>query len=131
MNTFDVLFELVERVTCKPGWSFRLDDDDDGFRLVILIPVTDSRPGGELTGVRHYFPVPTTTWNAKSWRRWIFECCRRVEDHELGEWFLDGRERPFAPLHGPGNDPYTIREVSTEEEARTDQQGVVHDAIAR
>jgi hypothetical protein len=121
-NTFEILKSVVERATCKPGWTFNLDDDDEGFRLVIFVPVTDAREG-ELTGVRHYFPVPTTTWNEKSWRRWVFERCRKVEDHELAEWFLVGGERPFAPLHGPGHDPYTIREVSTEEEARTDQQG--------
>lgn len=165
-NTFDTLRVLLRRTTCKPGWTFRLEDDDEGFRLVILAPCEDSRAAptyvtdaelemvqdivgstGRLSnaercriyerfrhhfrvpmryiGINHYFPVPTTTWNEKSWRRWIFECCRKVEDHELGEWFLVGGERPFAPLHAPGCDPYTIREVSTEEEARTDQHGNV------
>jgi hypothetical protein len=76
-------------------------------------------------GVNHYFPIPTATYNMKSWRRWVFECCRRVEDHELGEWFLLDGARPFAPQHFPGADPYTIHETQTEEEARTDQRGNV------
>ncbi len=156
-NTFDVLRGLVSKVTCKPGWAFSLADDDEGFRLVILVPCEDSRfspaPGRDCYSrkgqwcewpyidrgcvhcgrlreevtrsmyVRHFFPVPVATYNKKSWRRWIFECCRKVEDHELGEWFLVEGERPFAPLHGPGNNPYDVREVSTEEEARTDQRG--------
>jgi hypothetical protein len=126
-NTFDVLRALVACVTCKPGWEFSLDDDDEGFRLKIFTPVEDSR-GGHLRGVYHFFPIPATTWNEKSWRRWIFECCQGVENHELGEWFLVGGERPFAPLHGPGHNPYVVREVSTEEEARTNQRGVVEKA---
>ena len=123
VNTFHVLRALVDRTTCKPGWRFSFDDDDEGLRLVIFIPVQDSR-GKDLRGVHHYFPVPVTTWNEKSWRRWVFECCRKVEDHELGEWFLVGDERPFAPCHSPGYDPYTIRELSTEEEVQINQRGV-------
>jgi hypothetical protein len=125
-HTHDVLRSLLERVTCKPGWRFSTVDDDEGFRLVILVPCDDSRviPSRPIA-VNHYFPIPVATYNVKSWRRWIFEQCRKVEDHELGEWFLVNGERPFAPLHGPGNDPYTIREVSTEEEARTNQDGSV------
>jgi len=123
-NTFDVLRDVVAKTACKPGWVFACIEDVDGFRLRIAVPCYDSRSNVRHSmTVLHYFPVPTTTWNKKSWRRWVFECCRRVEDHELGEWFRCDGERPFAPLHGPGNDPYTIREVSTEEEARTDQQG--------
>jgi hypothetical protein len=125
-NTFDKLRDLLPHVTCKPGWVFSLNDDEEGFRLVIHVPCMNSRatPTHPFT-VIHFFPIPTTTWNFKSWRRWIFECCRRVEDHELGEWFLVDGERPFAPLHGPGNDPYTVRELSTDEETRTDQRGKI------
>jgi hypothetical protein len=126
-QTFDILRDVVSRVTCKPGWIFDFSDDDEGFRLTILVPGLDSRslPPHRSFTVLHFFPVPTATYNAKSWRRWVFEQCRKVEDHELGEWFLHDGERPFAPLHGPGFDPYTVREVSTEEESRTDQRGKV------
>ncbi len=126
MNTHDILADLVSRVTCKPGWAFRLlvSDETGGLELLISIPVVDSRGEG-LTRINNHFPVPLATYNAKSWRRWIFERCRQVEDHELGEWFLVDGDRPFAPLHGPGCDPYMVREVSTEEEARTDQRGNV------
>jgi hypothetical protein len=122
-NTFEILKSVVEHTTCKPGWTFRFTDDEEGLRLVIHVPGLNSRDPGCQILIHHFFPVPLTTWNEKSWRRWIFECCRRVENHELGEWFVVNGERPFAPLHGPGCDPYTIREVATDEEARTDQRG--------
>ena len=74
----------------------------------------------------HFFPVPIATYNEKTWRRWIFEMCRRVENHELGEWFRVGGVRPFAPLHGPGEDPYTVHEYRSELDAQTTQDGTVH-----
>ena len=124
-NTFNVLEGLVSRTRCKPGWEFDLVDEDGALRLVITVPGRDTyRPERSLT-VRHFFPVPTTTFNEKSWRRWIFEMCRRLENHELGEWFKIGDERPFAPLHGPGEDPYTVHEFRDDVDARTIQNGTV------
>ncbi len=31
--------------------------------------------------------------------------------------------RPYRPSHGPGNDPYLVREIGTEEDARTSFRG--------
>lgn len=31
--------------------------------------------------------------------------------------------RPFAPNHGPGNDPYTVRQLTTDEDRRTSFRG--------
>lgn len=124
-NTFGILQVLVSGVKCKPGWTFRLEDEDGAKRLVITVPGADSyNPTRSLT-VAHYFPVPTATYNMKTWRRWLFEMCRRVENHELGEWFKIGEDRPFAPLHGPGEDPYTVHEFRNEIDARTIQDGSV------
>lgn len=41
------------------------------------------------------------------------------------EYFQIGNERPYSPNHGPGNDPYMICEVGTDEEKRTSFRGVV------
>lgn len=156
-NTNDILAKVVERVQCKPGWSFCLVDEDGALRLVITVPgynsagaaTTDrllwlveriyrgSDPASTLAveeirnakiehdrfTVRHFRPVPTATFNEKTWRRWLFEQCLAVENHELGEWFRDGAERPFAPLHGPGEDPYTVHEFRPEADALTTQDG--------
>ncbi len=124
-NTHETLRRLVELARCKPGWSFRLKDEAGALRLVIRVAGFDSSQPDELVRmtVDHYFPVPTATFNEKSWRRWMFEMCRRVENHELGEWFRVGSEWPFAPLHGPGEDPYTVHEFRPADDALTTQDG--------
>lgn len=126
--TYHVLGELVSKVTCKPGWSFAMFTEDGALRLVISVTGPDAAdPEREMT-VRHFFPVPSASYNAATWRRWIFDRCRCVENHELGEWFrLDG-ERPFAPLHGPGEDPYTVHEFRDDVDRRTSQWGTVRPA---
>jgi hypothetical protein len=125
-NTFPLLADVIKEVRCKPGWHFYLVDEEDAKRLVIAVPGHDSyNPDKPLT-VSHFFPVPIATYNEKTWRRWIFEMCRRVENHELGEWFRVGDVRPFAPCHGPGEDPYTVHEFRPEVNAQTTQDGTVH-----
>jgi hypothetical protein len=130
-NTFDILASLVERVKCKRGWTFRLVDEERvvywagsiALRLIITVPGFDANHPDNPLAVSHLFPVPTATYNEKTWRRWIFECCRGVENHELGEWFKVGEERPFAPLHGPGENPYMVHEYRDEVDRRTIQSG--------
>lgn len=124
-NTFDILRSLVSRAKCKPGWSFEVVDEDGALRLVIMVRGWDSYSPDDRLAVKHFLPVPTTTYNEKSWQRWIFEMCRRVENHELGEWFRIDDHRPFAPMHGPGEDPYAVHEIRDEADARTLQDGTV------
>ena len=126
-NTHDVLRQLVEKTKCKPKWSFRLHDEDGALRFVIRVSGYDSSQPDDLVPrtIDHYFPVPTATYNEKTWRRWMFEMCRRVENHELGEWFRIGSEWPFAPLHGPGEDPYTVHEFRPMVDELTTQDGSV------
>lgn len=79
--------------------------------------------------VRHPFLVPEATYNYKSWRSWVFGRCLRLENHEMGEWFRVGDERPFLPMHGPGEDPYTIHEIRDELDALTTQNGSIRDRL--
>lgn len=128
-DTFDILRSLVSRVKCKPGWTFRLKEEDGALRMVIRINCIDAYEQGSehrsLMSLDHYFPVPTTTYNEKTWRRWMFEQCRRLENHELGEFFVIDGERPFAPCHGPGEDPYAVHEFRDDIDALTTQDGSV------
>lgn len=124
-NTHHILSTVIDRARCKPGWRFHLEDDDGALRLVVFVPGWDSAFPDDLApkNVNHYFPVPTATYNEKTWRRWVFDCCRGIENHELGEWFRIGSIMPFAPLHGPGENPYTVHEFRPAEDALTTQDG--------
>jgi hypothetical protein len=126
-HTHDILAGLVKRIRCKPSWSFRLQisGNDVYSKLVITVPGYDSsRPDDKVPmTVSHFFPVPEATYNEATWRRWIFERCRGVENHELGEWFRDGDKHPFSPLHGPGEDPYTVHEFRPVDDMLTTQDG--------
>ena len=126
-NTFDILERIVSETKCKPGWSFRLHDEEGAKRLVIRIAGVHNYDHSMPFTVDHYHPVPITTYNEKSWRRWIFEQCIRTMNHELGESLRFGPDeiRPFAPMHGPGEDPYTVHELRPEIDALTTQGGSV------
>lgn len=132
-DTHDILSTVVDQVKCKPGWEFRLVKEDGALRLVIYVPGYNSAHPDDLQrfNVNHFFPVPIATYNYNTWRRWVFEMCRRVENHELGEWFRIGDERPFSPLHGPGEDPYTVHEFRPVADALTTQDGSMREPYGK
>jgi hypothetical protein len=85
--------------------------------------------------VYFYFPVPAATYNEASWKRWLFERILEVERHEAMEHFKliwigpenrDMCERPFAPTHGPGDDPYVIHDYASDTQRRTAFTGKVN-----
>jgi hypothetical protein len=125
VDTFDILESIVRETKCKPGWSFRLIDDDGAKRLVITIAGTNNYDPSQPFRVGHYHPVPITTYNEKSWRRWIFEQCIRTMNHELGESLRFGPDeiRPFQPCHGPGENPYDVHEFRPDSDALITQDG--------
>lgn len=129
MNTHSILRDLISQVSCKPGWTFRLNSEGGFLSLVITVPGQDSYHPENSLRVSHFYPVPEATYNSRSWLRWIFERCRGVENHELGEWFKIEDRRPFAPLHGPGEDPYTVHEYRDLEDAQVIQDGSVAIAV--
>jgi hypothetical protein len=82
--------------------------------------------------VHHYMPVPPAAYNALSWRRWLFDQLLLVERHECMEFFTlkpmaqgEHWERPYAPHHGLGEDPYIVHEQGSEEAVRTNFKGQV------
>jgi hypothetical protein len=119
------LLSLVSRVAVAGrDWVFWLGSmqrDDpamgrgasSGLTLTITITTEDTRNPARKARVMFLFPVPPATYDMRSWRRWLFDRCRDVDLHELMEAFTIGGEVPYAPSHGPGNDPYMIREVGT------------------
>lgn len=143
-----ILAELVAKLRYKRGWRFYLGNVDrgqgsKGLTLIIEITGSDSYHPEQQITVNHYMLVPPAAYDGRSWRRWLFEQILLVERHEAMEFFTlvhrgpfikkDGTttetvdERPYAPSHGPGNDPYLVREVGTVEDRRTAFTGEVHD----
>lgn len=141
------LESLVARLRYRPGWTFSLADivrdpadshggEARGLTFTVLTKGYDSYhpERGEGYRVYHHFPVPAATYNRASWQRWLLDCLLRVELHEACEFFvLDActcrstehrddcvwAERPYAPTHGPGDDPYVVHEYATDVQRRT------------
>lgn len=124
------LDELVKVLGYRPGWKFTLawldrGQGSEGLTLDIVTRGYNSYhwEHGDTYRVHHYMPVPPASYNRQSWQRWLLEQVLLVERHEAMEFFdIDGT-RPFAPNHGPGNDPYTVRELTTDEARRTSFRG--------
>lgn len=123
---------LVAHLTYKAGWEFTLESIDRGqasigLTLIIQITTPDSYHPERMRIVNHYFPVPPAAYMVGAWQRWLFEQVLQVEKHEAMEFFTVEGQKPFAPNHGPGQDPYAIKEVTTEKERRTSYLGVVRE----
>lgn len=134
------LYQLINSIRYKKGWRFTLYDDylrdppsthsgeSRGLTLSILIDTPDSYHPENMIRVQHLFPVPPATYNHESWQRWLLDRILQVEQHEACEFFTITEPeliKPFAPLHGPGEDPYRIVEYATNKQRRTSFQGKV------
>lgn len=129
-----ILQELVDNLEYRPGWTFSLRDLDrgqgsEGLTLDILTLGYNAyhHERGESYRVHHYMPVPPAAYDRQSWRRWLFEQCLLVERHEAMEFFSVDGDRPYAPNHGPGNDPYITFEVGSDLGRRTSYLGTVNE----
>jgi hypothetical protein len=138
------LAALVRRLRYREhlGWKVWLEDDlqrdkpgrhtgeSRGMTLVVQRRGRDSYHHDRIIAVNHYFAVPPATYNLASWQRWLFDRLGDVDTHERMEDFAiedsPGSEhavRPYAPIHQPGYDPYTVHELSTYAEVDTDFRG--------
>ena len=131
----EILKNLIDKLEYRPGWRVSLEHIDrgqgsEGLTLKILSLGYDSyHPDrGQSYRVWHYMPVPPAAYNEQSWRRWLLEQFLLVERHEACEFFKIDGERPYAPHHGPGNDPYIIFDHGTDEDVRTMYTGKVRRA---
>lgn len=127
----------------KPG---RHSGESRGLTLVVQRCGPNSYHHAEHMVVNHYFPVPPATYNRQSWMRWLFDRLGDVDTHERMEDFAfatvvevrpgtaernadkaEVLERPLAPCHGPGWDPYAVTYERAELDRRTSFQGVLDD----
>lgn len=105
-----ILKEVVDRVQyLMPGWQIYLGRDNEGDAapaLHIISWTPNSYHPEKMIGVNHSFLIPLASYNARTWKVWVFECYMKVWRHELGEMLLFDGVREFAPHHGNGEDPY-------------------------
>jgi hypothetical protein len=61
---------------------------------------------------------PNDSWSTideHSWQRWLFDRYVDVLTHEGAEMFVIDGERPYAPHHYDGADPYVVFETTRAE----------------
>lgn len=145
------LADLVGRLRYRAdrGWQVELHDDyqrdkpgrhsgeSRGLTLVVTRCGPDSYHPERIIAVNHLFAVPPATYNEQSWMVWLFDRLGSVDVHERMEDFAfavdhniapDGSaeevlDRPLAPCHGPGWDPYLVTVERTEADRRTSFRG--------
>lgn len=86
------LKEIAGTITYKENWSFYINDLADHF--VCKVTLTCSRTGLPIT--QHFIFDNCTAVSAgcKSPESYVYECIRKVEFHEVGEWLrFDGQLR--------------------------------------
>ncbi len=135
-----ILADLVAHLKLDPGWRVWLSDEtrdtgspEQGHGLTLMIRTvsydTYHPELGRFYAVLHTFAVPPATYNRQSWQRWLFDRYVDVLTHEGMEFFRivddEGEYRPYAPNHGPGHDPYVIREETSDLDRRTQFTGKV------
>ena len=127
------LYDLVAKLQYRPGWTVELKHLDrgqgsEGLTLdIVTLGFNSYHPErGQTYSVHHYMPVPPAAFNRRSWQHWLFEQLLLVERHEACEFFTIDGDKPYAPNHGPGNDPYMVVEVGTDEDRRTSFRGALN-----
>lgn len=132
-----VLADLVDQLSYREhlGWKVWLEDDcqrdkpgrhsgeSRGLTLIVERRGPDTYHPEHVITVDHFFPVPPATFSRASWQRWLLDTLGKVDDHERMEDFVIGGERPFAPVHKPGEDPYVVHDIASAEDADTDFRG--------
>jgi hypothetical protein len=135
-----ILADLVRQLSYRHhlGWRTWLEDDlqrdkpgrhsgeSRGLTLVVQRCGPDTYHPERVIPVNHYFPVPPATYDRRSWQRWLFDRLGDVDTHERMEDFVIDGQRPYSPSHGPGSNPYLVRELGTELDRRTSFRGEVN-----
>lgn len=122
------LADIVSKLQYRRGYCFELEHMDrgqgsEGLTFKVLSDQFDTYNPDRRLRVWHFFPVPPAAYNRESWLRWVLDRLVEIETHEACEFMVVDGQRPFAPNHGPGWDPYSIRELNTPEAAETNFRG--------
>jgi len=124
------LADVVANASYRPGWQLRLAHLDrgqgsEGLTLIVTSLGYDSYnvQNGETYRVNHYMPVPPAAYDRRAWQRWVLDQLLAIEAHETCEFFQVEGQRPFAPNHGPGRNPYVVLEMGRQEDAETTFRG--------
>lgn len=129
----DDLERLVQGLRHRPTWSTTLVDNYDrgqgciGLTVVVYITEPDAYHPEQQRSVIHLFPVPAAAYDYRSWRHWLLIQLNSISFHEDMEQFTIDGEKPYAPSHGPGSDPYILREIGTEIDRRTSFRGELNE----
>lgn len=98
------LHTLASRLSYKPGWTFKVGGPG-GTRLCVFARTPDSMDPTRQRVTQHMFEPPDGCTDLV---RWAFDCLLLVEQHETGEFFQIGGDRPFFPNHQDEGSPYVI-----------------------
>lgn len=124
----EALATMVRGLDLRPSWRATLGYVDRGqgsagLTLSVYITEPDAYHNENLRSVVHYFPVPPASYDEISWRRWLLDQMALVSLHEDMENFTIDGEKPFAPDHKPGRDPYTVIQRGTWADADVNFKG--------
>ena len=121
----NALESLLDELTYKPGWTFKLGTENYEKVLKIEARCQNSggrfaRPDGSPILVTHTFPMSwavegIVTRDHNEAMRFVLDCIQKMELHEAMEFFTVGDPecgggKPFFPYHGPldEGDSYAI-----------------------
>lgn len=95
----------VASLSYKPGWSFK-KAGPLGRYLCVYARTPDSSNPARVRTTQHMFEIPEHLTDRRDFARWAFDCLLLCEQHECGEFFRIGSERPFMPHHQDEGSPY-------------------------
>jgi hypothetical protein len=103
MTTAEQLTSLLARFRYKPDFSFTVTYTGYGYQpaLAVQMITTDTyHPENGRVPVVLYVPIPEVTISDEDMLRWLRECLRYMENHEIDEWIVVDGQRPFDPHSG-------------------------------
>ena len=96
----NLYYDILRSISYKPGWSFRLDENEFGYTALIVDVVTDNSIGEGKVLVQHRHPVPLHFEpNYERFLRLVMIVIEGIEIHEAREFFKIHGEAPFFPHH--------------------------------